>query len=421
MKIIIGVLGILFSVWGASARVLEVRNDFRAGSFASIREAVENASANDTIFLVPKSGSNDPWVAPGFAIDKPLVFIGSNQGRTVISGGLNFNLSHTNEDNLIIKQLEITTIYITNYQYVTNARKKIKIIDCKVDYLDCSYFATEVFSSEIGSASFQFLRLFIGNKFNGSFYLNDRMDSTWIVGNIFTNFYSEANRCLKASKLLFVSNNYVKHQSISGGAYVPFTFSNSISKSIFCNNYVDFKGYKGNYAYGFKSTEYYDSNYSWVLNNVLIMELPHYSGQGFYYFTFEDNLCRNNLLVLPSAAENSPITNLYINGVQFANTAFKNFNQAIGNQKASGGLVIVPDSLGQVFDSTYTINKGIAWPEFSDVDLTRNDIGPSGGPFPISNFWGAGAGKASLYWVDLPWKVLGGNTPIKIKGTAGSK
>ena len=151
------------------------------------------------------------------------------------------------------------------------------------------------------------------------------------------------------------------------------------------------------------------------------MELPHYSGQGFYYFTFEDNLCRNNLLVIPSAAENSPITNLYINGVQFANTAFKNFNQAIGNQKASGGLVIVPDSLGQVFDSTYTINKGIAWPEFSDVDLTRNDIGPSGGPFPISNFWGAGAGKASLYWVDLPWKVLGGNTPIKIKATSGSK
>ncbi len=126
-------------------------------------------------------------------------------------------------------------------------------------------------------------------------------------------------------------------------------------------------------------------------------------------------------MILPWAAENSPITNLYINGVPYSNTAFKNFNQAIGNQKASGGQVITPDSLGQVFDSTYTINKGIDWPAFSDVDLTRNDIGPSGGPFPISNFWGPTAGKASVYWVDLPWRVLGGNSPIQIKAKSGSK
>jgi hypothetical protein len=71
-------------------------------------------------------------------------------------------------------------------------------------------------------------------------------------------------------------------------------------------------------------------------------------------------------------------------------------------------------------DSTFT-DIGIDLPEFSDVNLSRNDIGPSGGPYPIEDFWDTSNGKAKVFWVELPRKTMRIPNHIKIKAQAGSK
>ena len=418
MKIIIGVLGILFSVWGASARVLEVRNDFRAGSFASIREAVENASANDTIFLVPKTGSNDPWAALNVLIEKPLVFLGPQAGRLKIDGVLSISFKNNIFSEFEISNIEMNQMSIIGESYTSQLNFAVKINNCKINQLHMGSCNVQIFSSEINAidASNCSFSKIIGSKINGtnSTYrgYNKVSDSLLFVGNIFTGNH---HLSYYAKQAIFL-NNYI---APAGGGNKIFDAINNCDKKVISNNFFDFRQFS-NGSLEIGGVAYVDTLYNLYLNNLFLIN-SNYGSNNY----FQDCFFKNNLVVVSGVGENNfgsnfiPITSYFGNTQK--NYNYANFNQAIGNQKTSGGLVIVPDSLGQVFDSTYTINKGIAWPEFSDVDLTRNDIGPSGGPFPISNFWGAGAGKASLYWVDLPWKVLGGNTPIKIKATAGSK
>ena len=418
MKQIIVAFAMLFWFLGAFARVLEVRNDFRAGSFASIREAVENASANDTIFLVPKAGSNDPWAAKNVLIEKPLVFLGPQAGRLKIDGLMSVLLKNNVFTEFEISNIEMNQVGIVGESYTSQLNFSVKINNCKIAQLNMGSCNVQIFSSEINAidASNCSFSKIIGSKINGtnSSYkgYNKVSDSLLVVGNILTGNH---HLSYYAKQAIFL-NNYI---TPDGSGNKIFDAINNCDKKVIVNNFFDFRSFSSSF-FQISATDYQDSLYNLYLSNLFLIN-SNYGSNNYFY----DCLFKNNLVVVSGVGENNfgsnfiPITSYFGNTQK--NYNYANFNQAIGNQKASGGLVIVPDSLGQVFDSTYTINKGIAWPEFSDVDLTRNDIGPSGGPFPISNFWGAGAGKASLYWVDLPWKVLGGNTPIKIKATSGSK
>jgi hypothetical protein len=397
------------------AKILEVRNDFRAGSFASIREAVENAQAGDTIFLYPKNGSNDPWVAPNIFIEKPLTFLGPQNGKLKIAGTLKFKLSNNVFEKLNLNNIEGDGLQISSNWSSGNKFFEGRLTNCKFNSVTVSQVFVEFLGCELNGIVFNSfgLKKIIGCQIK-DIYLSTSAgypysDTLVVIGNRFT----EKFNATFYGKWIFCSNNYFQPSS-SGGQLV---IRDEIKYIVF-NNLFDYQNIYGSFI-NIDNNGYQDSLYNLNFNNIFILS-PYYSNNYFY-----DCLFKNNLVIIPGRSENflgnNFISHTVYHGGNQKISDLQYYNKAIGNQKASGGQVITPDSLGQVFDSTYTINKGIDWPAFSDVDLTRNDIGPSGGPFPISNFWGPAAGKASVYWVDLPWRVLGGNTPIQIKAKSGSK
>ncbi|MFM8432160.1 MAG: hypothetical protein ACKOA1_05120 [Bacteroidota bacterium] len=65
------------------------------------------------------------------------------------------------------------------------------------------------------------------------------------------------------------------------------------------------------------------------------------------------------------------------------------------------------------------LNKGYYLPEYTDIDLTRNDLGNYGGSYSINNFHYelvGGTGKGRIHWLNIPRTVNSTSTPINITG-----
>ena len=84
-------------------------------------------------------------------------------------------------------------------------------------------------------------------------------------------------------------------------------------------------------------------------------------------------------------------------------------------------LVPIDSNFRMLGYDSLIIDQGPLEPQYSDVDLTRNDIGVYGGAFPFSNFWGPDRGKSKVVWVDIPKRIGMPNDKILIKATGTSK
>jgi len=73
------------------------------------------------------------------------------------------------------------------------------------------------------------------------------------------------------------------------------------------------------------------------------------------------------------------------------------------------------------YDSNLVINRGHDDPAFSDLDLSRNDIGPLGGPTPITNYQQTGGPNPRIWDVTLPRRTFYPSGSIPIRATGATK
>jgi hypothetical protein len=80
----------------------------------------------------------------------------------------------------------------------------------------------------------------------------------------------------------------------------------------------------------------------------------------------------------------------------------------------SNSHTFINSATGTLNAGADAIDAGDPSPEFTDLDLTRNDIGCYGGSFSLENFLAPGSAGAVVTFVDVPRRVLQG-APIDIK------
>jgi hypothetical protein len=239
-----------------------------------------------------------------------------------------------------------------------------------------------------------------------------------VVGNIFYKSF-----LINSNKTLLLSNNFFKLSNVDLNLYgcnnygagiflINLGTNNTIiSKSVISNNTVY---YNNSQAAGYILLLLNDLDKK--KGNVLVFSNSFFanlsgsfrydygcgtiSGNSYFYFSDFGTNITNNYFAIAS------------NGIWF--------QKRNPGTNYFGTSIPTIDSLGRLSGPEFT-DKGLDLPEFSDIDLTRNDIGTEGGPWPISNFWGPNASTAWVNWVDLPLKISTPQTPIKIKATATAK
>ena len=108
-----------------------------------------------------------------------------------------------------------------------------------------------------------------------------------------------------------------------------------------------------------------------------------------------------------------------VNSLDLAGDYHYNILSSLYNPAAPATSIYEPSWLIP-FDLPAVVDKGSPSSNYTDLDLTRNDIGILGGSHSWLNYWyndSTTTGKAVIRWVDLPSEIWPGQT-INLKAEA---
>ena len=108
---------------------------------------------------------------------------------------------------------------------------------------------------------------------------------------------------------------------------------------------------------------------------------------------------------------------LVANNFWYSNAGFShNFTGSSLIDNGTSSVNWTYNSTTGVISTSTAVNAGLDQIEYRDINNTRNDIGPSGGPHAWSNY-NTTTGKAAVFNLELPFQLyIGGNHNIKAKG-----
>ena len=373
------------------SKVFIVRENGKGGAYQLIQDAVMDASQGDTILIDGYTKNQEITLRNS---NNKLKFINLNKNPTnylafwVYSNDStqNYSFENLNFDFIFygggsnIKPLVDIQIFNCNFSVNNNwlnGDLNLHIFNSTGSFYNSNF--KEIFGSEItyGGTS------------------NTDQDSITIIGSkcreiLFQN---------KVRRYAYISNSILGYGSnvfendgqnnTIGAAYGLF---GKLNGNIFIlNNYL-YDIYQSNIVYGSLRTD----------NNI------NFRGNVFFSYynprLFNLNIEKNNLVFWNGTSSNYPVdtNNTYLSILPPYNVPIDSNLRLVG------------------YDSLI-IDQGPPEPQYSDVDLTRNDIGIYGGAFPFSNFWGPDRGKSKVVWVEFPKRIGMPNEKIQIKATGTSK
>lgn len=411
---------IVSSVMAADIYVRE----FGGGAYPTISEAIDASSSGDRILVVPKSG-NAAYIE-NLSINKRIQLLSATngarfyvQGNVTISTGLLAN-GHVVIDGMYVTVGNITAGSSTNPISVTIVNTRLG--DGRIG-LGTNIYAT-IANCQINntgtSTSISFTKgKCLGNRVTaenfGIAVANDNTtgtDTTYVVGNnviisgLATNLraFSWSN----SGQFFYIANNQFR-LSTTELQQTPLRTLVSI----------------GSFKAGTNSNEM--NNF---LNNTIYFAIPAGNNTGTSFVGLSagtlDNRCNiiNNLVRF---AANSPTTRAAfdINGnpnIQYntiGGVTVWNKGTATLSNGSYYSTTTVSTNLNGCVTGTYR-NTGHPDPIFTNLDLTRNDVGTCGGSYNIEeNFpnMGQAGVPAIVHWLEAPRRVLqGGTVAIKAEG-----
>ena len=104
------------------------------------------------------------------------------------------------------------------------------------------------------------------------------------------------------------------------------------------------------------------------------------------------------------------------------NTRFIERNTSMNGYLDYSGSIYIFKSLSpadksKVADLEYFVDLNAPTTEYYDIDLTRGDLGPWGGPYSWDNYWDSATGNARIIDINLPSEIWPGQT-VNLKAEA---
>ncbi len=380
------------------AASLVVRQDGYLSSFSTIQSAIDTSNSGDSIIVFDKYDGK-PW-QENLMLNKNISIVnGIDTSRLKISG----RISIQPFTNMNITLFGIDLVDPINGS-ITNYDKRIEVLGGGIsinnrgiiNIIDCNF----------GDSYFNYDNLFINliNSSTNDVYFRHGKVIGSRTGVI--NIFKESSNYSISDSLILVGN-------ISREIYID-----TFEKLLICNNFI------------FKTIQLYYFNYflthiNLILNNSFY---GNYGASTAIIFAGPNYLTTAQILIASNIIYSPPC---YYCG---------NSNVTLSNS-GGGSLILFKYNLCYCISSsdqfTYNISpnyspfdsfgrcsypecidKGNYLPEYTDIDLTRNDLGTYGGSYSIDNFQPTvtvGMGKGRVHWLDIPRVISSTSTPINIK------
>lgn len=413
----------------AFATDLFVKEFGGGGAYSNISDAIAAASSGDRILIVPKSGSA-PYIE-NLTINKQLQFLSATNGSMfTVQGNITIGANLPTNSHIVFDGMQISIGNITIAGTSSTNPISVTIVNCSLNSgvvtLTKNINATIANSSisvPVGlttSPAVQFSKgKFLGNVVSaevvGISVIDDiaSLDSTFIVGNRISLVNSTGNTGQKGiywnnnTQFFYISNNFVNSTLVSYlGTITVYALidiykakdgNNASESNNILNNtlrYAASPSSNSNISFIGISSSSSLSSYTNIFNNLI-------------QFPYGTSSARCNALRVSGSPQVS--YNILNCATQF-NSTYNNVPAPIGPGNATIPGIVSLTSNGCPVSTL--VNAGHPDPVFSDLDLTRNDIGPCGGSYNITtNFHTNGpAGSARVHWLQAPRRVLQGAT-----------
>jgi hypothetical protein len=419
MKKIILLLLVIGFHQSVFAKVLKVKEYGVDGSYSSISLAVSASRPQDTIILYPKKFGL-PFLESNLTVPHQIYFFNSDSSR------FKFNFP------VELNNCNVTNAIFSSYSVIKNAT----LVNC--DFLEeIEIFNLELISctahkkvlnsinkSKIGFFGCQIKDFDFKNGFNkirliGNIFQNDlssiqfSCDTIEIIGNLFKISGASYGSLMTVTPLIYgvVSNNVIQINNSNPSNYL-LAFSRQNASTFFQVSNNQFLIYNGSNYYQFsRGIQDFFSGFEsgFIVNNLFYYSQSSWFGSTNFGNSFMSNssIQKGNLLISQQSIENNiwDTTNWYLNENKFVANYYS----------------LNLDSNGIFVDSNLTVNKGVVIPQYLDIDLSVPDIGPYGGPMPITNFLNLDAQKAKVLYLQLPQKVFSPSGSIPIRATGATK
>jgi len=374
-----------------SAADLYVRENGANGAYSTITAAITASVNGDRIIIKPKTGG--AAYVENLTINKSLTFVSeTNFTKYTLQG----SIAVTPLAGRIVTIHNLIAGNVTVSAATTGGRTTLNIFNSNMGYIDAARANTTTnlsgctVENETGISHGRCT----GNRFSSLFIANGddpadtslAADDIEIIANVATYGISNSQKNYTFKFL----NNY-----LTQGSFSIWAVKNGSTNEI-TNNVADTRtNGGGQYGEGItiNLTQGNTGNIS-IYNNILT------SGNDYViynYNTYATVSAYNNLSAVP----------------------FLLFNVANQGSNIQGSLVINP--------TAYTItganiNAGATATEYTDLDLTRNDIGNFGGSNSWSNYWPANVGnKPQINYLSTPRTINVGTSTLNVTGSGYSK
>lgn len=393
-KMILTLLAVFGGFTAVSAADLYVRDLGAGGAYATVSEAITAASDGDRIIIRPKSGGV-PYLE-NISVNKSLTFVCEiNYSKYLIQGTV--QIVPAAGRVVAFHNLSVTGTISTTSNSPAGGRMRVNIFNSVVN----------------GEASFDDNNVSVtisGTSVSGNLSLVHGIVTGNDLSNSIVYLNGDATTDL-ATTPVYAIGNKVKGFSLSSNTYAFHLYNNFVYTSN--NTPIAIAAIK-------------PGSVNLIQNNTVVV----YSS------------ITNNLISIASGAGQSGVVSIFNNILNGASAAYKVYNPGATitaylyyNQSTS--------SMTNVFGVTSANNTGYAnltvnemngnatgantnagnpEEEYHDLDLTRNDIGNTGGSNAWANYWPANAAaKPQVYFLSTPRRVYTGGTNFTIEGGAFSK
>jgi len=132
-----------------------------------------------------------------------------------------------------------------------------------------------------------------------------------------------------------------------------------------------------------------------------------------------NNAFDNGQLTYTVDASATPYVVAQYNVVDSSSGSFVASNNVDVNNNNSAGTYVFNPSTGIATGAI--LNAGNPDNTFADIDLTRNDVGPTGGSYAWSNYWTGITSRPHVFFLNTPRTIFNGTTTFSANGNATTK
>lgn len=423
MNKIISTLCLLTVLFTASAADVKVdKTGAIAGSVTSISAAITAAADGDRIVVF----SNGNIYTENLTINKSLTFLCAAEGEYFFLAG-NITITPANGREITIVGMHQNGTIASGGVNPVGARCIVNIVDSEitgsVTFNQDGYDVNLLYNFIWGTSEIRYGKV-IANRFG-----NESGDAGLVFGIL--NITAESSTYGTGDTLFIIANRMVKSDNLGVTNYGNLTFDNPNLKYFIANNSI-------------RTGTFTSSQYTTNRTAVTIVNC---------YTTDSANVFINNFISAIETGGTCTAANTYaavmLKGIRsdnFVNNILRNRYAsyygcgALGmrgdynyydNYRAyptnadnnifsiSPNVSITYDPLiGKVTAGVSGIDAGKPGINYYDIDLTRADMGPYGGPWTQENYWGTTnpqGGRARVFLLNMPANIYSLTTPVSIK------